>query len=71
MPLAGLPERGTMLIAALLILALLFAGSWIYTYVQPGANPWALMPWFGIAALVILVIALVAYLFGTSSNRGA
>jgi len=65
------PEYSTILIAALLILALLFAGSWIFTYVQPGANPWALMPWFGIAALVILVVALVAYLFGTSSNRGA
>ena len=64
MPTGGAPERGTLLIAALLILALIFAGEWILTYVRPGANPWALLPWFGIAALVIVVVGLVVYLAG-------
>ena len=56
------PEHGTLLIAALLILALLFAGYWIMTYVQPGANPWALLPWFGLAAAVIILLGLLTYL---------
>jgi hypothetical protein len=56
------PEEGTFLIAALLVLALAFAGYWIITYVEPGANPWSLLPWFGIAAAIIIVVGLFAYL---------
>lgn len=47
--------KGTMVIAALLVLAIVFAGSWISTYAG-GGDPWALLPWFGIAATVIIVL---------------
>jgi hypothetical protein len=56
------PESGTLVIAALLILALVFAGEWIITYVQPGGHPAALFPWFLGAAAAILVVAFVIYL---------
>jgi hypothetical protein len=62
MPEPAPPEHGTLLIAALLLLALAFAGYWIATYVQPGANPWAALPWFGIAAGVIIVVGLLTYM---------
>ena len=52
------PEHGTLVIAALLLLALSFAGYWIITYVHPGANPWAILPWFGIAAAVIVILGI-------------
>ena len=55
-------DYGTLVIAALLILALAFSGSWIFAYVEPGSNPWFLLPWFGVAAVVILVLGLVLYL---------
>jgi hypothetical protein len=71
MPRDGGPERGTLLIAALLILALIFAGEWIVTYVRPGSNPWALLPWFGIAALVIVIVGLVVYLAGGRRSGSA
>jgi hypothetical protein len=61
MPDTGSPEYGTLIIAALLILALMFAGYWIVTYVQLDANPWSILPWFGIAALAIVVVGLLAY----------
>jgi hypothetical protein len=57
----GSPEYGTLIISALLILALMFAGYWIFTYVQLDSNPWSILPWFGIAALVIVVVGLLAY----------
>jgi hypothetical protein len=56
------PESGTLVIAALLILALVFAGEWIITYVQPGGHPAALFPWFLGAAAAILVVGFVIYL---------
>jgi hypothetical protein len=56
------PESSTLIIAALLILALAFAGSWIVAYVQPGGDPWRLLPWFGSAAAVILVVGLIVVL---------
>ncbi len=49
---------GTLVVAALLILALAFAGSWIVAYVAPGGDPWRLVPWFGAAAVVIVVLGL-------------
>ncbi len=64
------PERGTLLIAALLLLALAFAGSWIAVYVEPGSNPKALLPWFGIGALVIIIWGLVNYLRPRRNRRG-
>jgi hypothetical protein len=56
------PESGTLVIAALLLLALVFAGEWIITYVQPGGHPAALFPWFLGAAAAILVVGFVIYL---------
>lgn len=56
------PEYGTLVIAALLVLALVFAGVWIITYVQPGGHPAALFPWFLGAAAAILVLGFVFYL---------
>lgn len=55
------PEWGTLVIAGLLLLALAFAGFWIVTYVKPDANPWSLLPWFGAAAVVIIVVGLLGY----------
>ena len=40
------PEAGTLLIAALLLLLLAFAGTWIIAYVEPNTNPWRIVPWF-------------------------
>ncbi|HZR84445.1 MAG TPA: hypothetical protein VFD92_25325 [Candidatus Binatia bacterium] len=54
-----MPELGSLIVAALLLLAIAFAGSWIIAYVTPGVNPWSLLPWFGAAALAILVAGLV------------
>jgi hypothetical protein len=54
------PEYGTLVTAALLILALAFAGYWIYSYVGDTGTP--LAPWFGVAAIVIVVLALLNYM---------
>lgn len=62
MPADERPELGTLVIAALLLLALAFAGYWIITYVQPGADPWALLPWFGGATAIIIVLGFLAYM---------
>ena len=70
MPNSGPPETGTLVIAALLLLALTFAGYWIFTYVQPGSHPWGLLPWFGGAALVILAVGFFAYLLGGRGMKG-
>lgn len=58
------PEGSTLLIAALLLLVLGFAGTWIISYASPDQNPWALVPWFTGAAGVIIVIGLGLILFG-------
>ena len=54
------PEAGTLLIAALLLLLLGFAGTWIIAYVEPGQNPWVIVPYFLTAAAVIVVVGLLA-----------
>lgn len=59
-----------MVIAALLILALLFAGEWIITYVQPGGRPAGLFPWFLAAAGAILVVSFVVYLLRGRGGNG-
>jgi uncharacterized membrane protein len=51
------PESGTLLTAALLLLALGFVGYWIYT--TAGNEPQVLAPWFIVAALVLIVLAIV------------
>lgn len=58
------PEGSTLLIGALLLLVLGFAGTWIMAYAAPDQNPWALVPWFTGAAGVIIVIGLGLILFG-------
>ena len=56
------PERGTLIIAALLLLALTFTGVWIVNYVDEGHAPWEVLPWFGAAAVAIIVVgALLAF----------
>lgn len=55
-------SQGTMVMAALLVLALLFTGVWIYVSAAPGENAMWLLPWFGAAALVIIVVGMLAYL---------
>lgn len=54
--------NGTLVIAALLSLGLLFAASWIVLYVQPGGDPRTLVPWFGLAVAVILALAFFSYI---------
>ena len=53
------PEYGTLVTAALLMLALAFAGYWIYSYVGDTGAP--LTPWFGVAAIAVVVLAIVNY----------
>jgi hypothetical protein len=52
------PEGGTLVIAALLLLVLGFAGVWIVSYVEPDTNPWAIIPYFLAAAGAIVVVGL-------------
>jgi hypothetical protein len=56
------PEYGTLVTAALLILALAFAGYWIYSYVGDQGTP--LAPWFAVAAIAIVVFAILNYARG-------
>jgi hypothetical protein len=51
------PSEGSFIVAALIVLGLVFAGHWIVNYVQNG-NPWAITPWYGGAAALIIVIGL-------------
>jgi hypothetical protein len=57
-------SQGSFIVGALIVLGLVFAGHWIVSYVQNG-NPWALAPWYGGAAALIIIIGLV-----TSLRRG-
>ncbi|MGH7893766.1 MAG: hypothetical protein ACREQL_03810 [Candidatus Binatia bacterium] len=51
---------GTLVVAALLVLGLVFASYWILSAVSPsGGHP--LAPWFGVAAAAILAVAFVLY----------
>ena len=54
------PERGTMVIAALLLLALGFAGYWIISYLRGEGPPWSALPYFGAAAAAIVVLGYLA-----------
>jgi hypothetical protein len=58
------PEYGTLVIAALLILALLFAGAWISAYVSTDGVPHNLWQWYGGAAAAIVGGAVLYYLLG-------
>lgn len=65
------PETGTLVIAALLLLVLGFAGYWIVEYANPGLvlAPWRLALWFLIGAAVIIVLGFLYFIGGTSKPR--
>ncbi|MBX3026182.1 hypothetical protein KF840_14835 [bacterium] len=56
------PEGGTLIIAALLLLALGFAGYWIMRYAQTGGPPDNILPYFSIGAALIVVVGLAVLL---------
>lgn len=51
--------NGTLIIAALLVLALLFAGYWINAVVNSGERPSVV--WFVVAAASVVGLGLLAY----------
>ena len=55
MPPEQSPGKGTLILAALIVLGIVFAGHWIVSYVQ-STNPWAIIPWYGVAAVLIIVL---------------
>lgn len=63
------PEGGTLIIAALLILGLMFAGYWILEYAQTGGPPNAILPWFGVGAAVIVVAGLAVMVLRGGRRR--
>ena len=56
------PEGGTLIISALLILAIVFAGYWIMEYASTGGPPSGILPWFGTIAALIVVVGLAILL---------
>ena len=66
---SGTPEGGTLIIAALLILAIIFAGYWIIDYAQTGGPPSGIVPWFAICAAAIVVVGLAVMLLRGGSSR--
>jgi hypothetical protein len=60
------PGQGSLIIAALIVLGIVFAGHWIISYVKTN-NPWAIIPWYGVAAALIIVFGIV---FGNLRRRG-
>jgi len=61
MPESQPPEAGTLVIAALLVLALVFSGAWVVAYVTPGRDPTALIPRFVAAAGALVALAIFLY----------
>lgn len=54
MPPEKSPGQGSLIVAGLIVLGIVFAGHWIVSYVQ-STNPWAIIPWYGVAAVLIIV----------------
>jgi hypothetical protein len=48
------PGQGSLIVAGLIVLGIVFAGHWIVSYVQ-STNPWAIIPWYGVVAVLIIV----------------
>lgn len=65
MPTDRPPREGSLIVAALIVLGLVFSGHWIVSYVNEDGNPWAIAPWYGLAALIIVLFGIV-----TNSRRG-
>lgn len=66
------PETGTLIMSALLLLALAFAGYWIAYYARIGHAPWQLLPWFGAAAITIIVVGVIVFFVrGGGDSNGA
>jgi len=63
------PERGTLVIAALLLLALGFAGNWIISYLRGNGPPWGSLVWFGLAAGAIVLLGFLAGMLPGQSRR--
>ena len=55
MPTEKSPGQGSLIVAALIVLGIVFAGHWIVSYVRT-TNPWALSPWYGVVAVLIIVV---------------
>jgi FtsH-binding integral membrane protein len=60
------PGQGSLIVAALIVLGIVFAGHWIISYVNT-SNPWSIIPWYGVAAVLIIVFGIV---FGNLRRRG-
>ena len=58
MPADKSSHEGSLVVAALIVLGLLFAGHWIVSYVQ-GTNPWAILPWYGLTAAIIIIFGIL------------
>ena len=63
------PEGGTLIISALLILSIVFAGYWIIDYAQTGGPPNNILPWFAICAAAIVIVGLVLLLVRGGAPR--
>jgi FtsH-binding integral membrane protein len=61
MPADNSPRQGSLVVAALIVLGLMFAGHWIVSYVTE-SDPWVLLPWYGVAAAVIIVFGIATIL---------
>jgi FtsH-binding integral membrane protein len=55
MPPQKSPSQGSLIVAALIVLGIVFAGHWIVSYVR-SSDPWAIIPWYGVAAVLIIVV---------------
>ena len=61
MPADQSPREGSLIVAALIVLGIVFAGHWIISYVKH-TDPWAILPWYGIAVAAIIVFGIVTIL---------
>ncbi|MDF0666520.1 MAG: hypothetical protein P0119_10685 [Nitrospira sp.] len=61
MPADKSQREGSLVIAALIVLSLVFAGHWIVSYVKH-TDPWVILPWYGMVATVIIVVGIVTIL---------
>lgn len=52
------PGQGSLIVAALIVLGIVFAGHWIVSYVQT-SNPWSIIPWYGGAAVLVIVFGIL------------